>query len=255
MTFQGLSQLLPVSLPALARIGGIVACAPPFAGAVVPRRVRVMIAIALTIGLSPAAGASKLPDGILACVFALAGEAVIGVAIGLSLSFLFLAAQWTGEIITTQLGLNLGESFDPNFEGGGASLSQAYWLLTAIVFFAINGHQALVRGIQSSFQILPPLHALDSGTILDMLVKLLGSATSLAVRLAAPVFITMFIVDLAIGMVGRTMEQVGLMTVGITLRSIAGLIVLVLGMALATTLLQGAAVGWFSAIQSALSGR
>ena len=119
----------------------------------------------------------------------------------------------------------------------------------------MDGHHALVRGIQSSFQTLPTLQAVNAPALLDMLVKLLGTATSLAVRLAAPVFITMFIVDLAIGMVGRTVQQVGLMTAGIALRSIAGLIVLALSMALATTLLQGASSGWFSAMQSALTGR
>src|ERR1043165_9958681 len=181
MTLEGWIQLLPVSLPALARISGIVACAQPFAGAAIPRRVRVMIAIALTLGLSSSAGSSRLPDGNGASAVALAGEALIGVAIGLSLSFLFVAAQWTGEIVTAQLGLNLGETYDPNSGASGSPLSQAYWLFAAVVLFAVNGHQALVRGIQSTFQTMPVLQTISAPALLDMLVKLLGTATSLAV--------------------------------------------------------------------------
>jgi flagellar biosynthetic protein FliR len=235
-------QLLPATLPLLARVGGIVACAPPFAGAAVPRKVRAMLAVALTVGLSPAIELPPLPS-------------TIGGLIRLAMSLLFVAAQWAGSLMAMQLGLNLGEAFDPTADSVGSPLGHAYWLLTVVIFLGLNGHHALVRGIRSSFQTLPMLRVIDGTVMLDTFVRLLGTATSLAVRLAVPVFVTMFIVDLAIGMVGRTVPQVGLMTAGVAVRSIVGLIVMVLGMALAATVLQGVSGGWFASLQSALAGR
>ncbi len=252
--FQFLPATLPV-LPALARVGGIVACAPPFAGAAVPRRVRAMLAIALTLGLSPAIGLTPVPSSLGGLILAIASEALIGVAIGMAMSLLFVAAQWAGSVIAMQLGLNLGEAFDPSAESIGSPLGHAYWLLTVVVFLGINGHYALVRGIRSSFQTLPLMRAANGSAMLDMFVGLLGTATSLAVRLAVPVFFTMFIVDLAIGMIGRTVPQAGLMTASVAVRSLVGLIVVVLGMALAATLLQGASAGWFASILSVLAGK
>lgn len=259
MNADALNQLLPGSLtamlPALARIGGIVAVAPPFAGAAVPRRVRGMLAIALTIGLTPAIGVATLPSTIGGSILAIAGEAMIGVAIGLAMSLLFVAAQWAGSMIAMQLGLNLAETFDPNSPGESSPLGHAYWLLTVVIFMSVNGHHALVRGIQSSFSTMPAMKIAGGAGLLDMLIGMTSSATSIALRLAVPVFVTMFVVDLALGMVGRTVPQVGLMTAGVAVRSIAGLIVVVLSMALAAMVLSGASAGWFSAVQTALTGR
>ncbi len=253
--FQLLRSTLPPMLPLLARVGGIVSAAPPFAGAAVPRRVRAMLAIALTLGLSSAIEAKPLPESLGGLILGVAGEALVGVAIGLSMSLVFIAAQWAGSLMAMQLGLNLGEAFDPTADSVGSPLGHAYWLLTVVIFLGVNGHHALVRGIRSSFQTLPMLRVIDGSTMLDTFVRLLGTATSLAVRLAVPVFVTMFIVDLAIGMVGRTVPQMGLMTAGVAVRSIVGLVVIVLGMALAATVLQGASMGWFASLQSALAGR
>jgi flagellar biosynthetic protein FliR len=255
MTAEGWILTLLTALPALARIAGIVACAPPFAGAAVPRRVRVMLAIALALGLSSAAGTAALPPTMGGAAIAIGGELLIGVAIGMAMNLLFVAAQWVGEIAAAQLGLNLGETFDPNSGGQSNALGRAYWLLTVVVFMGINGHHALIRGIRSSFESMPLFAVADGSALLDTFVKLLGAATSLTVRLAVPVFVTMLIVDLAVGMVGRTVPQMGLMTAGLTVRSIAGLIVLVLSMALAAMLLAGASTGWFASLQAALAGK
>ena len=255
MNSDGWTQFLPASLPVLARIGGIVACAPPFAAAAVPRRVRALFAIALTVGLSSTIATTPLPQTLPGLILAVAGEALIGIALGLAMSLLFVAAQWTGSLMAMQLGFNLGESFDPASESIGSSIGHGYWLLTIVTFMAINGHHALIRGIQSSFSTLPILKVADGAALLDMFVKMLGAATSLAVRLAMPVFVTMFIVDLALGMVGRTLPQVGLMTANIAVRSITGLLVMLLCMTVAAVLLQSASGGWFAAIQSALTGK
>jgi flagellar biosynthesis protein FliR len=64
----------------------------------------------------------------------------------------------------------------------------------------------------------------------------------------------MLVVDLALGMVGRTMPQLGMMTAGVTVRSIAGLVVLIAGMALTAGVVQGAAVNWMQVVQSSFNG-
>jgi flagellar biosynthetic protein FliR len=242
-------------LPALARVGGILACAPLFSSSAVPRRVRLMFAIALTIGLSPILGtatAASPPLGGLA--IAVGSEALVGVAIGLAMSLVFVAAQWAGELIAQQIGIGLAESYDPAANAQGTVLSTAYSLLALVVFLGINGHHALVRGIGGSFAALPVGSAVSGQGIIDMLAKLLTGAAGLALQLAAPVFVTLLVADLTLGMVGKTTPQVGLMTAGIAVRALAGLIVLVLSMALTATLLQGASLNWMQLVTSAVPG-
>ncbi|HYO11101.1 MAG TPA: flagellar biosynthetic protein FliR [Tepidisphaeraceae bacterium] len=252
------TTLLPISLatlPALARVGGILACAPVFSSSAVPPQVRVMIAVALTVGLSPtmpAAPAAAQPLGAFA--LAVAGEALVGIAIGIAMNLVFVAAQWAGELIAQQLGLGLAESYDPAANTHGTVLSTAYSLLAIVVFLGVNGHHALLRGVGASFEALPVQSAVNGQSVLDMLARLLTGSASLALQLAAPVFVTLLVTDLTIGMVGKTVPQVGLMTAGIAARAIVGLLVLVLCTALTAALLQGASANWMHLVTSALPG-
>jgi flagellar biosynthetic protein FliR len=243
-------------LPPLARVGAVLAVAPPFASVAVPVRVRALVAMALTIGLLPAVshGTAAASQPLGGFALGVAGEVVIGLAMGMSLALVFTAAQWAGELITQQMGLSLSEMYDPRSGGQVGSLSQMYWLLAVVVFLGANGHHAMLRGIASSFDAVPAMSLASSTSIVALMVGLLQSATGLAIQLAAPVFVTMLVVDLAVGMVGRTMPQLGMMTAGVTVRSIAGLIVLIAGMALTAGVVQGATVNWMQVVQSSFNG-
>ena len=242
-------------LPALARVGGIMATAPLFASSVVPRRVRAMIAVALTLGLMPAiAGHAdvKTAPTLGGTALGVAGEAMIGVAMGLAFNLVFVAAQWAGGIIAEQMGLALAESFDPVSGSQANPLAGAFSLLTLVVFLGINGHHALIRAIGASFESLPVGQAIEGAPLVDMLVRLLTAATTLALQLAAPVIVTLLLCDLALGMIGRTVPQVGLMTAGVTVRAGAALIVLVLLAGVITALLQNQSINWMQTVRTAL---
>ena len=242
-------------LPALARVGAVLAVAPPFAAVAVPVRVRALIAMALTVGLLPAVSAHAAPQSLAGLAVGVAGEVLIGLAMGMSLALVFTAAQWAGELVTQQMGLSLSEIYDPRGAGGQAgALGHLYWLLAVVVFMGANGHHALLRGVAASFDVVPVMTLSAGAPIVSLMVGLLQSATGLAIQLAAPVFVTMLVADLALGMVGRTMPQLGMMTAGVTVRSVAGLIVLIVGMALTAGVVQGAAVNWMQVVRSSLNG-
>jgi flagellar biosynthesis protein FliR len=258
MDAAGLEQLMlaPAAyLPVLARVGAVLAVAPPFASMAVPPRVRALLALALTIGLLPAASASTPPASTSALLLALSGEVMIGLAMGFALSLVFAAAQWAGEIVAQQMGLNLSEIYDP--AAGGQStgaLGHAYWLLAVVVFLGANGHHAMLRGLAASFDAVPVMSASLGQPIIAMLTGLLGAATVLALHLAAPVFVTLLVADLAIGMVGRTVPQLGVMTAGVTVRSAAGLLVLIGGMFLTASVMGAAGTDWVQTVQSSFAG-
>lgn len=247
-----LFNLAPGYLPALARVGGIMACAPLLSSAAVPRRVRALLAMALTLGLMPTLGQTAMPNDWGSLAIGVGGEALIGVAIGLAMNLVFAGARMAGELIAQQLGLGLAEMFDPHAGGETNILAHAYSLLAMVIFLGVNGHHALIRGIAASFTAVPVMTAFNSGGVVTMLSGMLLGALTLALQLAMPIFVTMLIVDLAVGMVGRTVPQVGLMTAGIALRSLVGFIVLVLCMAMTALILQGATANWMQLVQSAL---
>jgi flagellar biosynthetic protein FliR len=244
-------HLVPGYLPALARVGAILMFAPLVSSSAVPARVRVLLAMALTLGLMPLAGVAN-PTTWPNLLLGILSEILIGVAIGTAMNLVFVGARMAGEIVAHQMGLGLAEMFDPAAGGESNVLGHAYGLLAIVVFLGINGHHALVNGIGQSFSALPLLSAINGQAMVNMIGSLLLSATTLALQLAMPIFVTMLIVDVASGMVGRTVPQVGMMTIGITLRAVVGMIVLVLCMAMTATLLSGATANWMQMVQAAL---
>jgi flagellar biosynthesis protein FliR len=81
--------------------------------------------------------------------------------------------------------------------------------------------------------------------LFDTLTGFLEAATKLALRLAAPMLVTMLVVDLALGLVGRIMPQMNVMAMGMSLRSALGLVVVILGLAMTNDALRdGVAARW-----------
>jgi flagellar biosynthetic protein FliR len=251
-----LLRLAPTGLAATVRIGAMVSLAPPFAHAAVPRQVRALLAMALAVGIVPSLPASAaIASSWTEFGMNLGAEALIGVAMGLGLSMVFAGATWAGGLVAGQMGLNLAESYDPRRQEGSASLGQAYWLLAIVVFMGANGHLALVRGIRASFDAVPALGAAQMQQILPMLIGLLQSATMLALHLAAPVMLATLVADLALGMVGRTIPPMGIMTAGVTIRTVVALMVLVAATVVTATVLQGAMLNGASALQFFPAGK
>jgi flagellar biosynthetic protein FliR len=179
-----------------------------------------------------------IPQSAWELALAIAGEIIFGAAIGLILSLIFVAAQWAGEMIGTQMGLNLGQTLNPQYGGGGTVVGDLYFFLTLLIFLSIGGHMALVKGVFDSFTALPLLTVSINQPLLDTIVSVFQGAMVLAMQLAAPMLVTMLIVDLVLGFVGKTVPQLNIMTAGISVRALVGMLVLIVGLGLTSSIIR-----------------
>jgi flagellar biosynthetic protein FliR len=217
----------------LCRVTGFMIFAPLLGSAKIPRRAKALMAITLAFFLAQGVPMPhNLPQTTWQAALGIGGELSFGLAIGMILSFTFIAAQWAGQMIGQQMGLNLSEVFDPTFGQAGSIIGEAYFMLTLVVFLAARGHIALIRGLKSSFTALPLMSVGLDRNLFDLVIGLFMSATTLAIQLAAPVLVTMLVVDLALGCISKTIPQFNIMSAGMSVRSMVGLIVLVVGMSL-----------------------
>jgi flagellar biosynthetic protein FliR len=93
----------------------------------------------------------------------------------------------------------------------------------------------MLLGLHDSFEKLPLLSLGVTGQLFDTLMTFLSVAMELAIRLAAPTLVTMLVVDLALGLVGKIMPQMNVMAMGMSLRSALGLVILILGLTITNT--------------------
>lgn len=213
------------------RIGAMMLFAPLFGSSRIPKRVKVMLALVLAMSIAPSVTPpAAMPGTMWELTAGIAGEMAFGLAMGMVQSFVFIAAQWAGEIIGQQMGLNLSEVFDPQFGAQGSIVGDLYFMLTLVVFLSIGGHRAMLLGVRDSFEMLPLLSLGVGAHMFDALVGFFQTATHLAIRLAAPMLVTMLVVDLSLGLIGKIMPQLNVMAVGLSLRSALGLVVVILGL-------------------------
>jgi flagellar biosynthetic protein FliR len=156
--------------------------------------------------------------------FGIGGEMAFGLAMGTIMSMVFIACQWAGEIIGQQMGLNLGEVIRSQSFGAQASLvGDLYFMLTLVTSSSPSAAIApCSRACYASFEKFCPLlvvghqHARCSHLLAGLLRN---RDDSWPMRLAAPMLITMLVVDLVLGLIGKTVPQMNVMAAGLSLRS------------------------------------
>lgn len=228
-----LLQLVPVFVLVVFRLAGMMLFAPLFGSMRIPKRVRVLLVLVLAMGLTPSVAQPRaMPATPWELALGIGAEMAFGLAMGMVMSFTFIAAQWAGEMIGQQMGFNLSEVFDPQFGAQGSLVGDVYFMLTQVVFLVAGGHRAMISAVGESFRLLPLLSLGIDEPLLKALSGLFMSATVLAMRLAAPMLVTTLVVDLVLGLLGKTMPQLNVMAAGMSLKSVVGMMVVILGIGL-----------------------
>jgi flagellar biosynthesis protein FliR len=236
---QAAFNFVPIYVLVLFRIAGMMIWAPLLGSTQIPKRIKAMIACVLAASITPALSTTvAIPQSPWLLALAIGGEITFGAAVGLILSLVFIAGQWAGEIIGQQMGLNLGQTLNPQFGGGGSVVGDLYFFLTLLVFLSIGGHMALIKGVFDSFAALPLLTVSVNRPLFDTMVSVFQGAMVLAMQLAAPMLVAMLVVDMVLGFVGKTVPQLNIMTAGISVRALAGMLVLIVGIGLTSSIIR-----------------
>ena len=240
LMFDAALQFVPTFVLVVFRLAGMMLYAPLFGSARVPRRVRVLLVLVLALGVAPGVKPVAEPHSMWDLAAGIAGEMAFGLAMGMVLSFVFVAVQWAGELIGQQMGFNLSEVFDPQFGAQSSVIGDLYFMFALVIFLAIGGHRAMIRGVRASFDALPLMSLSVNQSVLTMLLDFFHAATLLAMQLAAPILITMLVLDLVLGLIGRTIPQMNVMSAALSLRTLVGILVVWLGLYLTGMVMGGA---------------
>lgn len=174
-------------------------------------------------------------------------EAFVGLLIGFCANMLFSAVQMAGGLMDFQLGFAIANVIDPQ-TGAQSPLTGQYLTVTALFFLlATNGHHLLLDGIFYSYQFIPlnqPWIPFGDGNLMEYIVKTFGLMFSIAFQMSIPVVGSIFLVDVGLGIVARTVPQLNIFVVGVPIKIIAGLIILFIVMGV----LMGAVSELFSTI-------
>ncbi|GAF24293.1 flagellar biosynthesis protein FliR [Bacillus sp. JCM 19047] len=156
-------------------------------------------------------------------------EALVGLLTGLVAMMLLYAVQIAGGLIDFHMGFMLANVVDPQ-TGAQSPLTGSYLYVFALLYLLIiDGHHLLLDGAVYSFEFVPIdqlFLPLAQGTIVEQVAMLMGFLFAFGVSMAFPVVGSLFLVDIALGIVSRTVPQMNVFVVGMPIKLMAGLIIL-----------------------------
>ncbi|PRY93205.1 flagellar biosynthetic protein FliR [Hasllibacter halocynthiae] len=204
-----------------ARIGAAAFLLPLFGERVVPARIRLVLALALTAVVAPVV-APGLPER--AGPLFLIGEAAAGLLIGFGLRALVMALQIAGSVAAQAVSLSqlLGSPVSEPLPAIGHVLTVAALALAALAGLPAEAAAALA----ASYEALPAGLGLGAGEGADWTIARAGAAFALGVRLAAGFVAVGLAYNLALGVVSRAMPQLMVALVGAPAISLAALALL-----------------------------
>lgn len=225
--YQTLGVLYPFFLLSL-RIAVVLAMTPVLYAMPIPARIRALLVLALSVVLAfglPFAPSLSPTDtgGLLQAAFT---EIALGATLAMGILLAFAAFAVAGGILDIQIGFGIAQVFDPVSSRPSPLLVSAFNYVAVLVFFLVNGHHALLRGIAYSLERFPVGAPWSLNTVIAPVLKQVGGLFSLGFALAAPVIFCVLLVELALGTIARNLPQINMFALGIPVKIIVGVAVL-----------------------------
>jgi flagellar biosynthetic protein FliR len=211
-----------------ARVLALLAATPAYGENVLPRRVRIGLAIAVALVLAPTLPAPPDVSPLsLAGAAVLARELASGYALGYTIRMVFYAVEAAGELSGLQMGLGYATLFDAQ-SNEVPVLGQLLGLVATLFFLALDGHLHTLRVLADTFQTLPVSARMLAPDGLYALAHWGTEIFRAGLLIALPLIAAMLVANLALGILARAAPQLNLFAVGFPLTLASGLVMLAL---------------------------
>ncbi|HXE64326.1 MAG TPA: flagellar biosynthetic protein FliR [Bryobacteraceae bacterium] len=219
--------VLPGFLWTLARVSGVFAFLPLGAFSATPAPVKAVLSLGFTAMLWPLWRAQAAPVLSTAAIVAgMAGEAALGMAIGITVAIALELFSAAAQMVSLQAGFGFASTIDPTSGADSTALITVAQVTAGLLFFAVGGERALVRVLADSFRLCPPPAFVMNSSWVEAITRFSSTIFSAGLRLAAPVVALLLLADFSLAVLGRLQAQVQLVTLTMPVKLLATLLVL-----------------------------
>lgn len=208
------------------RLGAMFMAMPLFGAKVVPARVRLTLAFAVTIVLMPLLPPMPVVNPLsIGSMLITLQQIIIGVGMGFSLQVFFQIFVLGGQIIAGKLGLGFASMNDPASGVSVPVIAQFYTIAVTLLFFAVDAHVVALEAIAASFYSIPIGQSFDTEH-LSMIIGLGSWMFNGAVLMSLPLLTALLIVNMAFGVMSKAAPQMNIFAVGFPMTLVFGLLLM-----------------------------
>lgn len=229
----------------LVRTAVILSALPLLGGRTVPKRIKVGLAAAISVILTPVVTFTLPPNWLEPghLVMALAAEILVGLVLGFAMRLVMASVELAGNVLGFQVGFAMANVLDPVSQVQTPVFGQLMTVLATLLYFQVDGHLLVLLALGSSFQLIPPFGAHLSAPLLPDITGLMQETYDTGMRLAFPVMAATFLVHITMGVLGRLVPQMNMLLTSFPITISVGLIVLGLGLPFIALVFQQSVLG------------
>ena len=217
----------------MVRFAAILMVAPLFSSNVIPNSIKMALAFIATATIFPLVADTNVQAAptFVEYFLTLVNEALIGILIGFLMSIIFAAYQVMANFFEIQMGFGISETVDPISQVTVPVLGQLQSLIVILIFIAIDGPSWVVRTLFYSFKSMPVLSDASKAVfmssfngVIDRMIYYMSSLFSIALSLALPIMLTLFLLSLSLGLLSKAAPQMNVLMLGFPMQIAVGII-------------------------------
>ena len=156
-------------------------------------------------------------------------EFLTGLALGYMTSLCFNGLKIAGSMMDMQLGLMMASMYDPNSQSQTTLISNITHWMGVVIFFIINGHHILIKGIQHSFEIIKVGEPIFLSNF-DYIVNVFVEVFIIGFRISIPIMLALFMKDLILGLISKSVPSLNVMMISMPLKILVGILFFIMGL-------------------------
>jgi len=220
-----IERMVATLLLPLFRVASMLMTMPMIGTRLVPVRVRMGLALAITAVLVPILPPMPPYDGLSGEMWLLIAEQVlIGTVLGFTLNLLMETFVVGGQLIANQMGLGFASMSDPANGTSVVVLGQFYLMMVMLMFMAMNGHLVIIETLSRSFEVLP-VGVTPRLSSLWSIILAGGWLFSAGALMALPAVTSLLVVNFAFGVMTKAAPQLNIFAIGFPFTMVLGIFI------------------------------
>ncbi len=210
------------------RIGGLMFALPVFGDQPTPVHVRVLMSLALSIGIYPvvpAAWGIGIDLSVLGIGMIVVRELFIGLLLGYVARLIFDAIVLAAGLVGYQMGFGTAELLMPGFDQQINAFSALHRMLMLLIFLCLNLHHVYLKTIAQTFALISAGAASISADLGTNVLRFTSTIFVSSMELAAPIVVALLFTMTALGLLARTVPQMNVFVMSFPISFAIGLLV------------------------------
>ena len=216
-------EYLEVFLLVMVRISAMVYIMPFFGDRSIPVKVKIAISFFLAVLVGNTVDYNAVSyTGVIGYSILVVKEAITGLLIGMAANLSLYILDFSGHMLSLELGLSMATEFDPTSNMQSTVISNFLKYSFMLMFLVTDMHYYLIDALYGSFETIPIGGMVPNGGVVSSMVKYITDYFVIGFRIILPVFSCILVINVVLGILARIAPQMNMFVIGMQLKIFVG---------------------------------